>query len=156
MNAGLPALPLLLVEDSPDDVFFFRRAVDKSGVPAVAHLAVDGLKAIDYLLHQGQFADSKVFPIPEIVFLDLKLPHLNGFELLEWMRRHAECPPAPVVVLTSSNQPEDRERAIELGAVGFLTKPPTPQQLADVLKKHAASHAGRNTQKKNIGSSAAF
>jgi CheY-like chemotaxis protein len=141
MNSALPPLPLLLVEDSPDDVFFFHRAIAKSGIPAVAHLAEDGLKAIDYLLHQGEFADPQAFPVPEIIFLDLKLPHLNGFELLEWMRRHAECPSAPVVILSSSNQPEDRERALELGAAVFLTKPPTPEQLADILKNYATLRA---------------
>ena len=126
---------ILLVEDSPDDVFFFRRAVHKSGLSAMMHVAVDGVEAMDYLLHQGRFADAAAHPRPDIMFLDLKLPHVNGFELLEWMRRHAECPSPPVVVLTSSNQPEDQQRAEALGAALFLTKPPAPDQLRQALQK---------------------
>jgi CheY-like chemotaxis protein len=126
---------ILLVEDSPDDVFFFRRAANKSGISAVTHVAVDGVEAMDYLLNKGRFADAAAHPPPDIMFLDLKLPHVNGFEVLEWMRRHAECPPTPVVVLTSSNQPEDQQRAKALGAALFLTKPPAPEQLRQALQK---------------------
>ena len=126
---------ILLVEDSPDDVFFFRRAVSKSGISSVTHVALDGLEAMDYLLHKGRFADAAAYPPPDIMFLDLKLPHVNGFEVLEWMRCHAECPTTPVVVLTSSNQPEDQQRAESLGAALFLTKPPSHEQLRQALQK---------------------
>jgi CheY-like chemotaxis protein len=132
---------ILLVEDSPDDVFFFRRAVSKSGLSCVTHVASDGVEAMDYLLHRGRFADAAAHPPPDIMFLDLKLPHVNGFEVLEWMRRHAECPPAPVVVLTSSNQPEDQHRAEALGAALFLTKPPAPEQLRQALQKFQLARA---------------
>lgn len=126
---------ILLVEDSADDVFFFRRAVNKSGVPTVTHLATDGIEAMDYLLNKGRFADAASFPHPHIMFLDLKLPHVNGFELLEWMRRHAECPQPPVVILTSSSQPEDQERAEALGAALYMTKSLSPEQFREALQK---------------------
>ena len=126
---------ILLVEDSPDDVFFFRRSVHKSGLATLTHVAVDGVEAMDYLLNKGRFADKAVYPTPDIMFLDLKLPHVNGFELLEWMRRHAECPRTFVAILTSSSQPEDQERAEALGASLFLTKPPAPEQLREALHK---------------------
>jgi|SRR5580658_7319386 CheY-like chemotaxis protein len=126
---------ILLVEDSSDDVFFFRRAVQKSGLCAVTQVAVDGVEAMDYLLNKGRFADAAAYRPPDIMFLDLKLPHVNGFELLEWMKLHAECSRTPVVVLTTSNQPEDRERSEALGAVLFLTKPLSPEQLAEALQK---------------------
>jgi CheY-like chemotaxis protein len=128
-------LVILLVEDSADDVFFFRRAVQKSGLSAITHLAADGIEAMDYLLNKGRFADATAYPAPDIMFLDLKLPHVNGFEVLQWMRRHAECPQPPVVVLTSSNQPEDQLRAEALGAALFLTKPPFPDQLRQAVQK---------------------
>jgi CheY-like chemotaxis protein len=128
---------ILLVEDSPDDVFFFRRAVQKSGVSAETRVVGDGIEAIDYLLNRGRFADRTAHPPPDIMFLDLKLPHANGFEVLEWMRRNADCPRTYVVVLTSSNQPEDQERAEALGAALFLTKPPVPDQLRLVLRKRS-------------------
>ena len=135
MNSFQQPILILLVEDSPDDVFFFRRAVHKSGLSAVTHLAVDGVEAMDYLLNKGRFADAVAYPPPDIMFLDLKLPHVNGFELLEWMRRHAESPQPPVVILTSSSQPEDQERAEALGASLYLTKPPAPEQLRQVVQE---------------------
>jgi len=141
MRPSEKPIHILLVEDSPDDVFFFLRAVNKSGISAVTHLAVDGVEAMDYLLNKGRFADVASYPPPDIMFLDLKLPHINGFEVLEWMRRHAECPPAPVVVLTSSNQPEDQQRAESLGASMFLTKPPAPEQLRQALQKFQLARA---------------
>jgi CheY-like chemotaxis protein len=136
------SLVILLVEDSPDDVFFFQRAVHKSGLAAVTHLASDGVQAMDYLLNNGRFADAAAHPPPDIIFLDLKLPHVNGFEVLEWMRRHAECPRPPVVVLTSSSQPEDQQRAEALGATLFLTKPPGPEQLREAMRQVFREEAG--------------
>jgi CheY-like chemotaxis protein len=135
MNGPVSALTILLVEDSADDVFFFRRAVTKSGVTSVTHVAIDGVEAIDYLQNQGRFADSNAFPPADIIFLDLKLPHVNGFEVLEWIRQQPQPISAPVIILTSSNEPEDRERAESLGATLFLTKPPAPDQLREVLSK---------------------
>jgi CheY-like chemotaxis protein len=135
MIASEQPITILLVEDSADDVFFFRRAVQKSGLCAAIQVAVDGVEAMDYLLNKARFADAAAHPPPDILFLDLKLPHVNGFEVLEWMGRHAEIPRPPVVVLTSSSQPEDQERAEALGAALFLTKPPAPEQLREALRK---------------------
>lgn len=139
MSSSEKSIVILLVEDSSDDVFFFRRAVVKAGISAALHVAVDGLEAMDYLLNKGRFSNASAHPAPDIVFLDLKLPHVNGFELLEWMRRHAECPRAQVVVLTSSSQEEDRQRAEVLGAALFMTKPPLPEQLRDALLKFVSA-----------------
>jgi CheY-like chemotaxis protein len=135
MSSSAPPIIILLVEDSHDDVFFFHRAVHKAGLAAVTYVAVDGVEAIDYLRNKGRFADAAAYPPPDIIFLDIKLPHCNGFEVLEWMRRHAECPPTPVVVLTSSCQAEDQQRAEALGAALFLTKPAAPEQLRQALQK---------------------
>ncbi len=132
---------ILLVEDSADDVFFFRRAVNKSGLAAAFRVASDGIEAIDCLMNKGKFSDTAANPVPDIMFLDLKLPHVNGFEVLEWMRRHAECPRPPVVVLTSSNQPEDQQRAESLGAALYLIKPPAPEQLREVVNKFLLARA---------------
>jgi CheY-like chemotaxis protein len=134
MSSAARPVIILLVEDSPDDVFFFRRAVDKAGITAEIHVGSDGVEAMDYLLHQGRCADAAAHPPPDIIFLDLKLPHCNGFELLEWMKSHAEGAPAPVVVLTSSGQAEDRERAEALGAALFLTKPASLEQLRQAMQ----------------------
>jgi CheY-like chemotaxis protein len=133
-----PPLKILLVEDSPDDVFFFRRAVNKAGIVAETQVAVDGLEAINYLTNQGQYFDAERFGPPRVIFLDLKLPHVNGFEVLEWVRDHRERRIPPIVVLTSSDEPEDRDRAASLGASLFLTKPPAAEQLREALRGVAA------------------
>jgi CheY-like chemotaxis protein len=135
MDNPTKALTILLVEDSSDDVFFFRRAINRCGVPATTHLAIDGVEALDYLQAQNRFADRAAFPLPDIVFLDLKLPHLNGFEVLEWIGQQPQRLAAPVIILTSSSEPEDRDKAEALGASLFLTKPPAPEQLREVLGK---------------------
>lgn len=135
MNPPPFPIKILLVEDSSDDVFFFRRALAKAGVAAETRVASDGLQAVNYLSNQGAFADAAMHPRPEVMFLDLKLPHINGFEVLQWIRERPENPAPPVVVLTSSDEPEDRDRAAELGATLFLTKPPVPDQLLDALRK---------------------
>jgi CheY-like chemotaxis protein len=126
---------ILLVEDSHDDIFFFHRAVQKTGLPVLTFVAADGVEATDYLANKGRFTDAAVYPRPDILFLDLKLPHVNGFEVLQWMRRHAQSPQPPVVVLTSSNQLEDQQRAAALGAAFFLTKPPVSDQLRQALQE---------------------
>jgi two-component system, response regulator len=124
---------ILLVEDSEQDAFLFHRAVHKTCLPAVTHVAVDGIEAKDYLLNQGRFADVASNPPPDIMFLDLKMPRCNGFEVLEWMK-HAKFRRIPVVVLTSSTQVEDQARVEKLGAALYLAKPVTPEQLRIVFR----------------------
>ena len=124
---------ILLVEDSPDDVFFFRRALAKSGAQATLYVAEDGVEAMNYIANQGRFADRQMFPPPEIVFLDLKLPHMNGFEFLQWFRQNRPNSPIPIVVLSSSDETKDRERARILGVAAFHLKPPTPEQLSALI-----------------------
>ncbi|HWD19369.1 MAG TPA: response regulator [Verrucomicrobiae bacterium] len=128
-------MTILLVEDSPDDVFFFRRAVKKAEISADTQVASDGLEAIRRLTKPDPAQP------PGIIFLDLKLPHINGFELLQWIRERPELQVPPIVVLTSSDEPEDRDKAASLGASLFLTKPPAPDQLRDVFHKILGQHS---------------
>src|SRR4051812_33398951 len=89
-------------------------------------IVTDGQRALDYLSGAGEFSDRQKFPLPFIVFLDLKLPYIHGFEVLAWMRLHPELNRLVVVVLTSSPEEKDHERAYSLGARSYLVKPPTP------------------------------
>ncbi|HLH56911.1 MAG TPA: response regulator [Verrucomicrobiae bacterium] len=125
--------PLLLVEDDPTDLFILQRALRKANVTLPQHVATNGEEAINYLSGVNQFSELSAFPIPCAVFLDLKMPFISGFEVLEWVRSQPQLCDLNVVVLTGSSVERDRERALALGAKAYLVKPPTPQVLSDVL-----------------------
>lgn len=111
---------VLLVEDSQDDAFLFRWELQRSGLEVALHHAWHGREAIEFLqsaLNSGPEA------IPTIIFLDIKMPIVNGFEVLEWLRERAGALSLPVIVLSGSEQAEDIARAFELGASDYLAKP---------------------------------
>jgi len=124
---------LLLVEDNPDDVFLMRRALKKSGLEMPVQIVTDGKQALDYLSGSDHFADRQRFPRPAWIFLDLKLPYFNGFEVLEWIRADAANRYLDVVILTSCPEERDQETAARLGARAYLVKPPTTQSLLGVF-----------------------
>jgi CheY-like chemotaxis protein len=125
---------ILLVEDNDDDVFAMRRALKLAQVANPLQVVTDGKQALDYLSGQGPYHNRKDYPLPFIVFLDLKLPFVHGFEVLSWIKHQAALEAVIVVVLTSSDEPRDHERAYTLGARSYLVKPPTAQHLTDLLK----------------------
>lgn len=114
---------VLLVEDNPDDAELIAHAFKKAEVVNPLIVVDDGDKAIDYFHGRSAFADRTEFPLPGLVLLDLKLPRRSGFEVLEAIRANRPTRNTPVVVLTSSNQANDIERAYELGANSYLVKP---------------------------------
>lgn len=125
---------LLLVEDNPDDVFLMRRALRKTGLNLLMQIVTDGRQALEYLSGAGEYEDRVRYPLPSMVFLDLKLPYLNGFEVLEWIREHPELSDLDVSILTSSPEERDKETAQRLGARAYLVKPPTDASLLEVLE----------------------
>jgi CheY-like chemotaxis protein len=125
---------ILLVEDDENDVFFMERAMAKANLDSPIHVARDGQEALDYLAGNGRYADRSSYPLPRCIFLDLKLPFINGFEILEWIRNQPNLAHISVLILTSSPEECDRERAGQLGAKAYLVKPPTPQMLREALK----------------------
>jgi len=125
---------ILLVEDNEDDVFIMERAMLKLPLKHRMHVAADGRQAVDYLQGSGKYSDRLAYPIPSLIFLDLKLPFLHGFEILEWINTQRLLKNVPVAILTSSAEPKDREKAIRLGAKTFLVKPPTPETLTQVFE----------------------
>jgi len=129
-----PNLTLLLVEDSEDDVFFMRRALKKAGINLPLQVAVDGQQALNYLSGAGEYSDRAQYPLPGLMFLDLKLPYLSGLDLLSWLREQPLISELPVVILTSSSEDRDRQRAGELRAKAYLVKPPTPEMLLRAIQ----------------------
>jgi len=102
-----------VAEDSPDDLFLLTRAFHKAGLDHLLLTAGDGEAAIHYL---------QSHPAPDLVVLDLKLPRLNGFEVLQQIRRTPKLKSLPVVMLSSSPVPEDKQRAKDLGASDYFVK----------------------------------
>jgi CheY-like chemotaxis protein len=125
---------LLLVEDNEDDVFLMRRALKGAHVINPLYVVEDGQEAVDYLSGTGKFADREKYPLPAVVFLDLKLPYISGHDVLAWIRRQKELDGLVVIVLTSSNEASDLSRCYALGANSYVVKPPTPEQLEELSK----------------------
>jgi CheY-like chemotaxis protein len=137
---------ILLVEDNEDDVFLMKRALKHARITNPLQVVMDGQKAIDYLSGKEAFADRAKYPLPFLVFLDLKLPYKHGFEVLKWIREQASLDSVVVVVLTSSAENRDHQKAYALGARSYLIKPPTAEMLHELMAsmqslwlRHAAS-----------------
>jgi len=114
---------ILLVEDSPDDVLLIQRAFRKANLINPISVVDDGEKAIQYLSGAGVYADRASHPLPVLVLLDLKLPRKSGHEVLAWIKQHPSFKRVPVVVLTSSTETIDVNKAYDLGANSYLVKP---------------------------------
>jgi CheY-like chemotaxis protein len=126
---------ILIVEDDPNDRFFVERVFRKANLSAHLQFAIDGKEAMDYLSGRGKFQDRDQFPIPALILLDLKMPHVTGFEVLEWLKGQEGLKRVPVTVLTSSTIQSDINRAYELGANAYLVKPLSFDQLEKLYNK---------------------
>ena len=114
---------ILVADDDQNDVFFLRRAFQKSGVNHAVIAVSDGQQAIDYLQGEADYGDRARFPVPVLLLLDLKMPKVDGFDVLAWMRTRPELEGLPVVVLSSSSREDDVQRARTLGAADYRVKP---------------------------------
>ncbi len=128
-----PNATILLVEDEPSDVFLMTRALKGAQILNPLQVASDGQEAIDYLSGTGKFSDRSQFPVPSIIFLDLKLPYKNGFEVLTWIRGQSHLDLTLVMVLTSSSEDRDIAQCYKLGARTFLVKPPSAGMLLELM-----------------------
>lgn len=124
---------ILVVEDNEDDVYFFGRAVRAAAPHAHVRFITDGQSALEYLRGEGEYTNRAENPLPKTLFLDLKLPFVNGLEVLEAIRRDPALKELRVFILTSSSEDRDRERAEALGVEGYLVKPPTREMLGSIL-----------------------
>lgn len=131
MSKKLPVI--LLVEDNEDDVFALRWAFRKAGVPDGVQVVTDGRQALDYLKGSGEFTDRTVHPLPELMFLDLKLPYYDGYDILQWMRDQPEMGDIRIVILSGSDESRDHERTRELGARDYVVKPLAPDDVRRIL-----------------------
>ena len=124
---------ILVIDDDPNDQFFIRRELTKLGSHVNVTFAGDGEEAIGYLKGEGKFSDRSAFPIPSIMFLDLKMPRLTGFEVLEWLKNHETLKATPTIVLSSSDLQNDIDKAYQLGANAYLVKPANVEDFRKVF-----------------------
>jgi CheY-like chemotaxis protein len=125
---------ILLVEDNENDVIFMQRALGTAEVVNPVQIVADGQSAINYLAGAGEFSDRQTFPLPALLFLDLKLPVKSGLDVLAWLRQRPEFKKLIVLVLTTSGEPSDIERALELGANAYLVKPSSVSELTEMMR----------------------
>ena len=127
----LDQVPILLAEDDKNDVFLMRRGLQKAGVPNPLIVLENGREVIDYLGGNGQYAARDKFPLPGLVLLDLKMPWMDGFDILAWLRSRKQFDSLPVVILTSSKLQSDVDRSRQLGVFDYRVK---PQALEDLVR----------------------
>jgi CheY-like chemotaxis protein len=126
---------ILVVDDSNDDLFFIKRALDRVGIGKTVNSVHDGQEAIEYLCGNGKFSDRQKYPFPTIILSDLKMPRMNGFELLRWVRDHPDCGVIPTILLTSSAIEADVREAYRLGANAYMVKPSKPEEMDELLRR---------------------
>jgi len=114
---------ILLVEDNPDDVELTMRAFRKNNIANTVVVASDGAEALDYLFCRGPYADRDPLDCPRLVLLDLKLPKMDGLQVLEHVRANEQTKLLPVVILTSSKEEQDRISGYKSGANSYVRKP---------------------------------
>ena len=125
---------ILLVEDNPDDVELTLHALEKNNIANPVKVVRDGQEAVDYLFYRGKFA-GLAHTLPNLILLDLKLPKLDGIEVLKMLKDDAKLKRVPVVVLTSSKEESDVVRSYDLGVNSYIRKPVDFDQFVDTVKQ---------------------
>jgi CheY-like chemotaxis protein len=132
--------PVLLAEDTAEDVFLIRRAFDDNRIENPLHVVDNGEEAINYLAGEGQFTDRASFPFPALFLLDLKMPVKGGLDVLRWLHQHQEISSRlPVVVLSSAELPEETQAAYAMDIQSCIVKPmdyPELRERIRILKEY--------------------
>lgn len=126
---------ILLVEDNPDDVELTKRALKKGNIANEMVVVRDGAEALDYLFGTGEYAERDMSKIPAVVLLDLKLPKVDGLEVLKRVRADDRTKLLPVVILTSSKEEKDLINGYSLGCNSYIRKPVDFSQFAEAVKQ---------------------
>src|SRR5689334_18891752 len=124
---------ILLVEDNPDDEALTIRALKKNNIGNRLVVARDGVEAIDFLFAKGAYADRDASDLPQLILLDLKLPKMDGLEVLRRIRADERTSILPVVILTSSKEEQDLIQGYKLGANSYVRKPVDFSQFLDAV-----------------------
>jgi two-component system response regulator len=126
---------ILLVEDNPDDEALSLRALKKNNITTKVIVAHDGVEAIDYVFGTGLYEGRDPHDLPLIILLDLKLPRLDGFEVLTRLRTDERTKLLPIIILTSSKEQQDIVHGYRLGANSYVRKPVDFEQFVDAVRQ---------------------
>ena len=128
-------IEILMIEDDPDDAELALHALQSQKIVNRIVIVEDGAEALDFLFGTGQYQGRDITNLPKIILLDLKLPKVNGLEVLERVKADERTKAIPIVILTSSNQDPDIKRAYDLGANSYIVKPVDFDQFAETVVK---------------------
>ena len=127
-------LTILLIEDDPNDTLIVQQAVELDGLNHIVHDVPGGEEAIRYLLGQGEYADRRHFPLPNVILTDLKMPGMSGFSFLSWLRSQPQLSVIPAIAFSSSPAEMDVEEAYRVGANCYIVKPSSLERLLQMLR----------------------
>lgn len=125
---------ILVVEDNLDDFRLLELGLKRADVPAEFRHVLDGSEALRYLMGEGDYGNRSRFPLPQLILSDLKMPRMDGLELLKWVRANTATRRIPFIMLSSSNQPNDVTCAYNCCVNSYLFKPGTLAELAEMLR----------------------
>ena len=128
-------ITVLIAEDEESDYLLLECALRKTNPEVNVQWVHDGVAAIHYLKGEGVFADRSRYPVPQVILLDLKMPGATGIEVLGWVRDNPRYRVIPTLVMSSSHQPTDVEKAYALGANTYFVKPTSFETLVDLCEK---------------------
>lgn len=143
-------LVVLIIDDDPNDALLLEMAFSLAGIRTQLKFVSDGQDAISYFEGKGNYTNRKQHPWPDLILLDLKMPKVSGFHVLEWLREHTEVPRSPIAVLTGSEAPDRVSLSYALGADAFLIKPRSFTKLVTMVRG-LAEHCARMPRRSKKG-----
>ena len=141
---------ILLVEDDDDEIHLMKKALAKGGLGNPLQIINHGGDVIPYFEGKGEYGNREQYPLPGLMFLDLKLPGISGLYLLAWIKGNPEFRHIPVVVFTSSDDPEDLRRAYQFGANSYLIKPVAFEDFVDMIRVTGTYWITMNSTPSNV------
>jgi len=142
---------ILSIDDNDVDGALLERAFKRTGVAARLFRVSEGPQALAYLAGEGIYADRESYPLPDSVLLDLAMPKMSGFDVLSWIRQHPDLNKTIVLILTSSERPEDMRAASKIGADAYLVKPSKFEDLKVLVKSIESDWLGGKKSKSAAG-----
>lgn len=126
---------ILIVDDNPHDARLLQRSVQRLKLLTRLQVVSDGAQAISYIKGEDQYCDRAKYPEPLLLFLDLKMPNVDGFDVLDWLKQHPDYATFPVVAMSTVGEARQVNRAYHLGARSFLSKPVDPDEVRATLER---------------------